>query len=807
MRPKSTRVRLPRPLPAVSSLIIWAFKSYLLKHQQQCDYCHTKKIRCDREIACANCIAAQRECHRHRRRKFGHRRQQQQQQQQQEPRETIVASEEEHRSPTRPLMERHWSKSVTGRHDDSSGQFQTRLSDTGSPTGIVGSMSTTSSADIEAVPDVEDIPWLNESGSEVVNLSTGHDPNVEQVQTSELDNSIQSVNGSCPVANQDLAPRDKMFADMDLQRYLGPSKGIIESTIDLGKSNLLMLALNLAKRMPASQWKGKEKRPCSFSAFYQSSMYPSPEIILLILTCTSPNIVTALLLLQQQIFASDSTKTQGSSYYVGINLNGSLESFEQMTHALLECKVHGQKLIQFIICVNFTAYNFLTALESEDISSYFKSLICGSKKKYQKTIIEALNHLEMKPRPDPCLLQSLLSAAMTMQEMGYMQRCWQLNTIACRVCALLSGPSNTDLQHHLSKQDIFYMRINMMKCFVFDRALSANVNQPASLANIDLDISLLKTEQPDHAMLLTMVEIAQIQDSIIRETTVMNHSGQAEEINTGKIRSQASRLRQVMRKAEKFRNSEAVLQDPYLHFEWTGVEFMYFSMMTSISRLASNGEQQTHEECLKHSRSCLSILKSLLDLASQLPEHGAKCSCSLAWLIPLFTLRPIFFLFRNVVATFDALDLRLIQDVAERLKGMSKTLLSILTIERLCNSLLNIYSNFAENLIYSRHSRTQIMDTPRDMDMASSEPLESLADTLSNSDDLAPQHSNQISVNIPGNSEQTTMLHGLNNYSLMEEQMVNVDTFAEFTDGATALGLGIDPSLCVELEIPDWLCI
>ncbi|KKK26011.1 hypothetical protein AOCH_000446, partial [Aspergillus ochraceoroseus] len=682
MRPKSTRVRLPRPLPA-------------------CDYCHTKKIRCDREIACANCIAAQRECHRHRRRKFGHRRQQQQQQQQQEPRETIVASEEEHRSPTRPLMERHWSKSVTGRHDDSSGQFQTRLSDTGSPTGIVGSMSTTSSADIEAVPDVEDIPWLNESGSEVVNLSTGHDPNVEQVQTSELDNSIQSVNGSCPVANQDLAPRDKMFADMDLQRYLGPSKGIIESTIDLGKSNLLMLALNLAKH---------------------------------------------------------STKTQGSSYYVGINLNGSLESFEQMTHALLECKVHGQKLIQFIICVNFTAYNFLTALESEDISSYFKSLICGSKKKYQKTIIEALNHLEMKPRPDPCLLQSLLSAAMTMQEMGYMQRCWQLNTIACRVCALLSGPSNTDLQHHLSKQDIFYMRINMMKCFVFDRALSANVNQPASLANIDLDISLLKTEQPDHAMLLTMVEIARFKTQSF-----------------------------VMRKAEKFRNSEAVLQDPYLHFEWTGVEFMYFSMMTSISRLASNGEQQTHEECLKHSRSCLSILKSLLDLASQLPEHGAKCSCSLAWLIPLFTLRPIFFLFRNVVATFDALDLRLIQDVAERLKGMSKTLLSILTIERLCNSLLNIYSNFAENLIYSRHSRTQIMDTPRDMDMASSEPLESLADTLSNSDDLAPQHSNQISVNIPGNSEQTTMLHGLNNYSLMEEQMVNVDTFAEFTDGATAL--------------------
>lgn len=81
------------------------------------------------------------------------------------------------------------------------------------------------------------------------------------------------------------------------------------------------------------------------------------------------------------------------------------------THALdlIDCIVHDQRRAQFIICVNYAAYAFISCLESPTTVRMQKQL-ARSKQRFRDNVVAALQYLDTTPRPDVPLLNALLSA-------------------------------------------------------------------------------------------------------------------------------------------------------------------------------------------------------------------------------------------------------------------------------------------------------------------------------------------------------------------------------------------------------------
>lgn len=79
-----------------------------------------------------------------------------------------------------------------------------------------------------------------------------------------------------------------------------------------------------------------------------------------------------------------------------------------MALALIDCTVHGQQRIQYLICVNHAAYTFLTALDSDPTPLMRRELL-RSKKRYRNNIVTAVSHLDTTVRPEVSLLYALQS--------------------------------------------------------------------------------------------------------------------------------------------------------------------------------------------------------------------------------------------------------------------------------------------------------------------------------------------------------------------------------------------------------------
>lgn len=72
--------------------------------------------------------------------------------------------------------------------------------------------------------------------------------------------------------------------------------------------------------------------------------------------------------------------------------------------------------------------------------------------------------------------------------------------------------------------------------------------------------------------------------------------------------------------------------------------------------------------------------------------------------MPLFSLRPLCFVFSNIIETSDALDLKILHDITRGLSDLSDSVSSIRQVQQLCTSLLDLYTNFVEKM-YSRRSQ------------------------------------------------------------------------------------------------------
>ncbi|KAJ5361869.1 hypothetical protein N7541_002713 [Penicillium brevicompactum] len=543
----------------------------------------------------------------------------------------------------------------------------------------------------------DSVPRPATSGTEHPDTSPAYQQSPDEPMSCKIPTPVSEVGGSSTSGSRKLyhrpaeeadtrSPEDKAVADADMRRYFIPNSDI-ESASDPDRRALLSAALKLAKQVPVIEPTTFHGGSVSRLEQYNSSMYPSADFLSLLFN--SPP-------------ASDA-----ETYHWEMSSNHSLGKVKEMAFAILNGTVHGSDRLLYILSVNCVAYTFLTAMDVNEQDDINVELNLAAQAKYLKNIECALQHLDTQPRQDPLLFQALLSAAMAMQDAGYMRRCWRLNWAACGVGALLDEAWFR--QSTLPAEELVQIRIALMKCYIHDRALSIDFSQPSSLMDLPLDTKLLDLEKPCDAMLLTMVDIAKVTDALFREARAYSTAGNGQ-INKAMVQDQVKLLQEIMARSDEFRNRPPSSTDPYLISEWASIDFVYFSMMASLVRLSAGDSRSTDQEGfrydqegVRYARKALSSLLQLLKCATVSSSYRMKALASVCWVVPLFTLRPVFVLFRSMVIFSDALDLKLMQDVSERLDLLASSRHCLAALHQLCKSLVDMYAKFAEKAIYQRH--------------------------------------------------------------------------------------------------------
>ncbi|KAF4902688.1 hypothetical protein CGCF415_v009311 [Colletotrichum fructicola] len=191
-------------------------------------------------------------------------------------------------------------------------------------------------------------------------------------------------------AEETQTPEDRMLASIDLDRYLQPPKRRAGPNLSSERQEVLESAISLARK--AMREPGLHTSLDQRVNNYDPSMYPSAEFLHMLLKEWSHN---------------DSVKYFMETF-------GCLSPATVETYALdlIDCIVHDQRRAQFIICVNYAAYAFISCLESPTTVRMQKQL-ARSKQRFRDNVVAALQYLDTTPRPDVPLLNALLSAVRT----------------------------------------------------------------------------------------------------------------------------------------------------------------------------------------------------------------------------------------------------------------------------------------------------------------------------------------------------------------------------------------------------------
>ncbi|KAL2783889.1 hypothetical protein BJX66DRAFT_344552 [Aspergillus keveii] len=329
----------------------------------------------------------------------------------------------------------------------------------------------------------------------------------------------------------------------------------------------------------------------------------------------------------------------------------------EFLHLLLHAQAHDETLAHFLhgfgTCHPATLENMLHRLLNNAVHDQ-ERLHC----------IISIQHLQTEGPPSIPLFYAPHCVSTLMQDIGHMRQGWRLNMSACKVGATFNPWSPLELGVN-DGEEFSHLHRTIISCYVRDTTLSANLYQPACLGNLGLVSATLNNHNPSDALLGVRLSYAQVHEAIILS-------------------------------GFKLRNRHTLMSKDWLRFEWLNLDFIFHSTMTSIIRLGSWAEEsQPYQECLDTTRNSLLSLITLLDIFSEAGGANGYLSI-LARTIPLFALRPLYFCFRHLVETSDAVDLKILQDIAKALKLPAQLHCLIREIEQLCHSFIKLYIDFKE---------------------------------------------------------------------------------------------------------------
>ncbi|KAM0813363.1 putative Zn(2)-C6 fungal-type domain-containing protein [Seiridium cardinale] len=406
--------------------------------------------------------------------------------------------------------------------------------------------------------------------------------------------------------------------------------------------------------------------------FYDPVMYPSTEAM---------------------CFLLGGYRTVTASFHSELVSFISKRTFERMAYALIDQKVQGYTRVQYVVCVNFLALTSTAGLRVEGQTVFLQEQIKNLQDRYRENAFTALSHISVLDPPCLPLLQALLAGAMLFQLAGRIEKCAQLSAAACIVCTQLGGRYFASLASGASREDSLEARQSIGHCYILDKALAMTLGRRSLLPEMEVNVAVLippTADMPCSPIFNIYLEFAKVQDSIANTSRTQHTLALSERKEI--LRSLRSRMAEITLKVREFRLQSPHTSEHLLQGEWMGVDFTYFTIMTSIIRLDPNIfiDCNVRDDCLENARHALFELRRLEEhgLISQ-EYHNAYC-ISVAWIILVYPMCSFFTIFCNVVVTSDKSDFRLLEAVTDGLSMFAEYNTSVGNLQKLCGMLVSL---------------------------------------------------------------------------------------------------------------------
>ncbi|KAJ4311311.1 hypothetical protein N0V84_010516 [Fusarium piperis] len=481
------------------------------------------------------------------------------------------------------------------------------------------------------------------------------------------------------------------------QHFLKGELGRSQLNMTQERERLFQSVLALAERvdMPAEPtWADRFEFEDTVD-FDAQCMYPAPEFLYVTLDGLGVNSIT-------------------TRFYLQLGRHLSKLTLERMEYALIENTVHGQRRLEYIICVNFWAYLVLTSLESEDPSTLIAQHLGGSRDRYFNNAKCALKRMSILATPTLSMLQALLCGVSSSQMMridlrganvgcpakvmffldvGDFEKCWILNAAACQAFVAIGGQHLVDQTSDPASTQAREVRASLFNCFVFDKAFSINMDRPCSMPEMEIDIPTLALSCKDEAVYdicVVLLELGKAMDALMKERR-RRCEGDGAAGKMKRLQAILDSLDSVKEKVDQASHSPCQSEN-FLRGEWMSMEFAYYSVRGSILSMimVTENDADTLQLRLASARRALTALKSMQDNTWAHFTQSRAFASSLTWTTLLFPFSALFLVFSNVVITGDLGDLRLLKDVGDGFSVVATGSPTISKIEDFCKRLVKL---------------------------------------------------------------------------------------------------------------------
>ncbi|KAI9926480.1 hypothetical protein ASPWEDRAFT_176548 [Aspergillus wentii DTO 134E9] len=331
------------------------------------------------------------------------------------------------------------------------------------------------------------------------------------------------------------------------------------------------------------------------------------------------------------------------------------KTMERMFLALMNGTATGQVAHQYKVNVYVRAVMYFSRWLRAFPDGELSESLAQSKKKYVTVALASLRKLDFLSVPSLSLLQSLLSGTILVQLLGDASRAWVLNAFASQVLVSLGYHNATteSLEDNDSKYEIHDC---IFWCYYYDKTLSMLLVRPPSLPNIRLQPTSLVRVQPKDPLtwkVRILVRLSQVQETAL--SLVLRDKEMRVPIVAESLRRELESIQAETTQAREQSKDFAAI-------EWDAVDFTTYAIFTTILRLSSTSlhDHDSREECLFYARKALA---SMISLQTEMLSSNKSYLHPLPWTILLTPLTPFYVVFCNVVATSNARDLRLLQEI------------------------------------------------------------------------------------------------------------------------------------------------
>ncbi|OJJ48592.1 hypothetical protein ASPZODRAFT_150788 [Penicilliopsis zonata CBS 506.65] len=370
----------------------------------------------------------------------------------------------------------------------------------------------------------------------------------------------------------------------------------------------------------------------------------------------------------------------------------SQEALVTMISALLGGKATGQRFYQYCVCVYVKALFYIYQLPRYHTDSVLNEQSLHSKRKYEACAIRALKSLSLLEKPSLPFVQALISSALLMQYLGYMNQSWMINSFATRLIVALQYHQVSELTPatKFDKQ----VRSCLYWCYYLDRTLSALLLRPLSLPELRVAPTDLIGEETSLAhlpLISILLELAQVQGELLQ---IQSESKSHHQI----LASQHDKLQEQLGRIHVRLEANRASASGLLCTDWIALEFIHYSIMvdTLRSRLKYAFSPLVHRECVSYARKSLTALQFLLKNIRTMPGFVDPYPSFLSWTVLLYPLSPFFVLFCNIIGEVDLEDYKLVQDINRSLSqfASSPSIAKLLTLldplHNLCTPLIQV---------------------------------------------------------------------------------------------------------------------